>query len=909
MDELSFDQIFSDATGNAPFPWQTALYDKFVKGDFPDAADLPTGLGKTSVVALWLIALANNPAALPRRLVYVVNRRAVVDQTTAEVEKLRANLVDKPELKPVADALRRLCAIPVPEADSPLAISALRGQFADNREWSADPARPAVIVGTVDMIGSGLLFSRYTVGFKRRPHHAAFLAQGALLVHDEAHLEPAFQRLLESLVAEQAAANDSRKLRVIALTATQRNSIVTPFTLTPQDRENEIVKKRVNAAKKLSLVEVEKVRDKIIKLAKTKKSAARAVLIFVRSVEDAEKIADALVKEKSIGKEKVATLTGTMRGEERDALVKNNAVFQRFLPSSSRNAAPVEGAVYLVATSAGEVGVNLSADDLICDLSTFESMAQRFGRVNRFGDCSDSEITVVCDQNMQTKYDEGLKKAREAKKDADKKVKKYEDENKIVVAQLCTLTLLVKLGDDASPSALSNLNAEERAAAFSPLPEMRVAAAIQFDAWAMTSIRENIAARPPVAPYLHGEAKWQPPETHLAWREEVEIIIDELRDNYPPADLLDDFPLSPRELLRDTTKRIVERLGKLAAARQTPEIKISAWLVDDYDNVEITDLAKFATDDKDKIKELENSLADKTLILPPNIGGLSSQGLFDGETGEPASDVSADSNRKRIRTDTPEIPDEDANDFRLIRVIDTQPDDDDGTENDKRYWLWLEAKNTVNTEKSSAAAAETLDAHTALTVAHARAIAAKIFPAPPVAGKIDFARCLILAAEFHDAGKNRRQWQAVIGNRDYDPTKPETIFAKSGGKMRSRNTAENYRHEFGALAEISAAGTNDLAELSAEERDLVLHLIAAHHGRARPHFPAAEIFDDKITAEDANKIAGEAPRRFARLQRRFGRWGLAWLESLLRAADYAASAGLAAAVSPTKTTERGCDGQ
>jgi CRISPR-associated endonuclease/helicase Cas3 len=37
-------------------------------------------------------------------------------------------------------------------------------------------------------------------------------------------------------------------------------------------------------------------------------------------------------------------------------------------------------------------------------------------------------------------------------------------------------------------------------------------------------------------------------------------------------------------------------------------------------------------------------------------------------------------------------------------------------------------------------------------------------------------------------------------------------------------------------------------------------------------------------------IAAEVPRRFARLQRRFGRWGLAFVESLLRAADYAASA-------------------
>ncbi len=48
---------------------------------------------------------------------------------------------------------------------------------------------------------------------------------------------------------------------------------------------------------------------------------------------------------------------------------------------------------------------------------------------------------------------------------------------------------------------------------------------------------------------------------------------------------------------------------------------------------------------------------------------------------------------------------------------------------------------------------------------------------------------------------------------------------------------------------------------------------------------------------DVALIASEVPRRFARLQRKYGRWGLAYLESLLRAADYAASA------APSKTEE------
>src|SRR5829696_2926663 len=117
MDPLDFNTAFAALTGNDPFPWQSALYENhFAKGDIPASCNLPTGLGKTSVIAVWLIALANG-CPVPRRLVYVVNRRTVVDQTTDEVEKYRDNSA----------------VLGFPEK---LAISTLRGQFADNREWS-----------------------------------------------------------------------------------------------------------------------------------------------------------------------------------------------------------------------------------------------------------------------------------------------------------------------------------------------------------------------------------------------------------------------------------------------------------------------------------------------------------------------------------------------------------------------------------------------------------------------------------------------------------------------------------------------------------------------------------------------------------------------------------------------------
>ena len=963
----TFDILFEQLTGTSPFPWQTALYHLFITGHLPSAADLPTGMGKTSVVTIWLIALITHPSQVPRRLVYVVNRRTVVDQTTSEVEHVRSRLHEHPAL---LAKLAKLCAIPT---DEPLALSSLRGQFADNREWSVDPARPAVIVGTVDMIGSGLLFNRYTCGFKTRPHHAAFLGQDVLLVHDEAHLEPAFQKLLETIRDEQQRAADPRKLHVLALTATQRDSSsaganaganpAAPFTLTPDDLNPEVAEiphKRFYAKKALEIVSVEnaaEVRDEILKRAlpkDTKNAINRAVLVFVRSVEVAEKIANELTKE--LGREgssRVATLTGTMRGKERDELVSANAVFQRFRPEKDRSAGitPATGTVYLVATSAGEVGVNISAADLVCDLSAYESMAQRFGRVNRFGDLADSTITVVYAKDIQEKYDAGLAKAN-AEEDETKRVKKvriYEAKNQMTVSLLKTLALLEKLPRDASPAALAALPAADRTAAFSPLPKMRAATAVQFDAWALTSIRESIAARPTIAPYLHGEAEWQPPETHVAWRKEVDIITGDLANAYPPEELLEDFPLKPRELLRDTSERIFDRLSSIAENISQDDLdKLDSWLLHEDGQVEVfplrnllasDDLKTIDTDEADDEEDGDDTeagpgakavkdaakrhkirivarLANRTLILPPSFGSLSAQGFLSTEnrveTANAHLDISAADDRKRVWSNGHQLPAEQAAAFRLVRAIDTQlgcedfsdgesdADNNAGVTSTARYWLWLEAKETAGAERHFSANVhqpETLSAHTAAVVGHARAIAEKLFPTTDssTVGEPNLRRCLTLAAALHDLGKNRSQWQRNIGNLDYDPAKVETILAKSGGNLRPRLLAEHYRHEFGSLfdAICSPEPASALATLSDLERDIVLHLVAAHHGRARPHFPPEEVFDHAAASPaESTAIAMEIPRRFSRLQRRFGRWGLAWLESLLRAADYAASAGI-----------------
>ena len=144
-------------------------------------------------MAIWLLARAAG-ASLPRRLVYVVDRRAVVDQATDFAERIRKRLQE-----PALGSVRRELGL----AGRALPISTLRGQHVDNREWLADPAAPAIIVGTVDMVGSRLLFQGYGVSRRMRPYQAGLMGCDTLVLLDEAHLSRPFERLLRSIEAER----------------------------------------------------------------------------------------------------------------------------------------------------------------------------------------------------------------------------------------------------------------------------------------------------------------------------------------------------------------------------------------------------------------------------------------------------------------------------------------------------------------------------------------------------------------------------------------------------------------------------------------------------------------------------------------------------------------------------------
>jgi len=731
----------------------------------------------------------------------------------------------------------------------------------------------AVICGTVDMIGSRLLFSGYGVGFKGRPLHAGFLGQDALLVHDEAHLEPAFQSLLDGIKAEQDRFRyEKSRFRVMELSATSRGRnnqpSTPPFGLTDLDRRHPEVLRRIQATKKLvlTLQSTAKVGEQLASTAiETFKDSGKAIIVFARFIEDVNIVAERLAK----ANVPVKTLTGTMRGWEREGLTRD-PIFARFLPKDNRPeaVATATGTVCLVCTSAGEVGINISADHLVCDLTTFESMAQRFGRVNRFGDNPDTQVHVI---------HPGPEDFEDGPPDPQRKM---------------TLGLLERLGGNASPEALSQLPEDERAAAFAPMPTILPTTDILHDAWSLTSIRDRMPGRPAVEPYLHGIRDWEPPETHVAWREEVGVIVDDLLKDYPPEDLLDEYPLKPHELLRDRTDRVWKELVKLAARHpQSP-----VWIVADQGHVTVRQLDDFIDLDK---KRADEQLGKRIVLLPHNIGGLTAEGMLNGNhpptptsTDKPTNinndvaDKMTDKAGRLLRVrlwDGAKDFDINSKGMRDVRPRIDLPNPDDDEDSDTKSWHWFELPVARDNSKN-AVDPVLLDSHIADVEAQAKQIVDGLTFDPDAKVNAGIKQAILLAAKYHDLGKRRELWQRSIGR---PMAQAEIWFGKSGKQWKPRDITD-YRHEFGSLVDLQRS--EEFQSLGEDVKELVQHLIAAHHGQARPHFTATQAIDPESADSICEALAAEVPRRFARLQRKFGRWGLAYIESILRAADWHASA-------------------
>jgi len=143
------------------------------------------------------------------------------------------------------------------------------------------------------------------------------------------------------------------------------------------------------------------------------------------------------------------------------------------------------------------------------------------------------------------------------------------------------------------------------------------------------------------------------------------------------------------------------------------------------------------------------------------------------------------------------------------------------------------------------------------------------------------------------------------GNRLAAPA-AGALLAKSAGLPTSRRERERARLRSGypqggrhELLSVRLAQNAPGVLEQAHDSDLVLHLVASHHGHCRPFAPVVvdpEPREVDVTVAGATARAGTdtglerldsgVAERFWRLVRRYGWWGLAYLEALFILADH-----------------------
>lgn len=401
-----FADWYRAVNGRDPFPWQRRLAGQVAEGsDWPELVGVPTGLGKTACVEVAIWALASQAHLRPRertaptRLWWVVNRRLLVDDTYTHAERVAARLAGA-ETGPIADVASRLRYLSRGAARvfPPLETVRLRGgnrrggsRTATSRgQRPSSPAQPAVICSTIPMFGSRVLFRGYGSSRVMRPIDAALAYTDSLVIIDEAHLAGHLQQLLADLArfeASQSAPLPPRRHSpvVVALTATG-DPDAQRFELDSADYDHPTVTKRLDASKPVrfemasAATTPTRVTKEIVSAVKELITGAGPVvtLVFVNSPTTARLVGKRLG---SVDAD-VEIATGQIRGYEAEAVTARILAEVR----SGVERASRSKHLVVVATQTLEVGADIDADYLVTEACGVRALTQRLGRLNRLGE-------------------------------------------------------------------------------------------------------------------------------------------------------------------------------------------------------------------------------------------------------------------------------------------------------------------------------------------------------------------------------------------------------------------------------------------------------------------------------------------------------------------------------------------
>lgn len=409
LDRADFGAFFAAVHhGHRPFRWQERLLDHILHtGRWPDQLVAPTGAGKTSVidVHVFTVALmaAGHPVRVPRRLALVVDRRALVDDQHEHAKSVADHLASarggSTVLARTAEALDSLRTRRKGPASPPLRTALLRGGAPPSREWLDDPVGCAVLCATPDMWGSRLLLSGYGSRAQAWPREAGLLAYDTVAVVDEAHLS---QQLVTTArrVTELAGVAEEPLgvpvLQVVETTATPRADAGVAVGVEPDDLEvDEALRQRLTAPKPVTLLPVESwpiphsgparkagvtvLADEAVRL---REAYGPTVGCFVNSVAVAAAVAEEL-RARGVATELIC---GRLRPYD---------VARLRPPTSTLLSIAGDPEVdVLVSTQSLEVGVDLDLAAAVTELAPGGAVAQRAGRVNRLG-LRTTEVTVV----------------------------------------------------------------------------------------------------------------------------------------------------------------------------------------------------------------------------------------------------------------------------------------------------------------------------------------------------------------------------------------------------------------------------------------------------------------------------------------------------------------------------------
>lgn len=383
----TFDALFSRALG-APEVRPYAYQRRLAEHAWPDVLIAPTGTGKTAAVVLgWLWRRITVPEDTPRRLVLCLPMRTLVEQTEALVRLW----------------LRRLPGLGsggrVPDPENGVTVLMGGGE----REvtppaWALRPDHPAVLIGTQDMLLSRALMRGYGMSRFRWPVDFALLHTDAQWVFDEVQAMGAGLACSTQLHGLRRALGTAGPVRSLWVSATLHPTWLetvdhkAPAAVlrvpddAPEDAADPRMRALLDAPKPLARAAATPAGATVKDIAAHADALAQEVLDAHRPGRTTLVILNTVARAQAVH----AALAERMGGAAADRLL---LVHSRFRPAERKavtdrlTGAGADADRIVVATQAIEAGIDLTSSVLFTDLAPWSSLVQRFGRVNRRGEC------------------------------------------------------------------------------------------------------------------------------------------------------------------------------------------------------------------------------------------------------------------------------------------------------------------------------------------------------------------------------------------------------------------------------------------------------------------------------------------------------------------------------------------